>query len=186
MASSADRLVNKTDMIQIADDVRFPAAAAVLRQEQPADRAGIDALIARAFGPGRLAKTAERLREGNRPRIDLSFVAEQDGRLVGCVRLWPIQIGDERLVFLGPFAVDASQRSLGLGASLIERASIAAAKAGECAVLLVGDLAYFSKLGFEAVDPARVTLPGPVDTRRVLIKPLAADLPPYEGQVRSC
>ena len=171
-------------MIQIADAVRPPAAAPLLRQEQPADQAGIDALIARAFGPGRLAKTAERLREGNRPLKDLSFVAEQDGRLVGCVRLWPIQIGKQRLVFLGPFAVDASQRSLGLGASLIERACAAAAKAGERAVLLVGDLAYFSKLGFEAVDPAKVTLPGPVDTRRVLIKPLRTGLPAYEGQVR--
>ncbi len=176
--------VNKTDMIQIADAVRLPAAAPLLRLEQAADRAGIDALIARAFGPGRLAKTAERLRESNRPRIDLSFVAEQDGRLVGCVRLWPIQIGDERLVFLGPFAVDASQRSLGLGASLIHRACLAAANAGEQAVLLVGDLAYFSKLGFEAVDPARVSLPGPVDTRRVLIKPLRVGLPRYVGQVR--
>ena len=177
--------VNKTDMIQIADAVRFPADAAVsLRPEQPADRAGIDALIARAFGPGRFAKTAERLREGNRPLIDLSFVAEQDGRLVGCVRLWPIQIGDERLVFLGPFAVDASQRSLGLGASLIHQACLAAANAGEQAVLLVGDLAYFSKLGFEAVDPARVSLPGPVDTRRVLIKPLRGGLPRYVGQVK--
>ncbi len=184
--SGAVGSVNKTDMIQLADAVRFPATAAQLRPERPADQAGIDALVARAFGPGRLAKTAERLREGNRPIMDLSFVAEQDGQLVGCVRLWPIQIGDARLVFLGPFAVDASQRSLGLGARLIHAACEAAAKAGEDAVLLVGDLAYFSKFGFEAVDPAKVTLPGPVDTRRVLIKPLVGGFPPYAGQVQPC
>lgn len=184
MARSAERSVNKTDMIQIADDVRFPAPAALLRLERPVDQAGIDALVERAFGPGRLAKTAERLREANCPIMDLCFVAEQDGQLVGCVRLWPIQIGNERLVFLGPFAVDASQRSLGLGARLINAACEAAAKAGEDAVLLVGDLAYFSKLGFETVDPAMVTLPGPVDTRRVLIKPLGPQLRPYLGQAQ--
>jgi predicted N-acetyltransferase YhbS len=170
-------------MVQIAGAVRPPAAGVLVRQEQVADQADIDALIARAFGPGRLAKTAERLREANRPRLDLSLVAEQNGQIVGCVRLWPIQIGDQRLVFLGPFAVDGSQRGLGLGASLILQACLAAADAGEQAVLLVGDLAYFSKLGFEAVDPAKVTLPGPVDPRRVLIKPLGPSLAPYVGRV---
>jgi len=67
---------------------------------------------------------------------------------------------------------------------LINAACEAAAKAGEDAVLLVGDLAYCSKLGFETVDPAMVTLPGPVDTRRVLIMPLGAQLRPYRGRVQ--
>ena len=35
--------------------------------ETPADAAGVDALVLAAFGPGRFAKTAERLREGRVP-----------------------------------------------------------------------------------------------------------------------
>ena len=49
----------------------------------------VDALVEAAFGPGRDAKTAERLREGSRPAA--GFVVESLGRVTGAVRLWPIQ-----------------------------------------------------------------------------------------------
>lgn len=153
--------------------------------EQPSDHAAVDALVAKAFGPGRFVKTAERLRENNQPRLDLSFVAYDGARLAGCVRLWPIHIGDAPLVFLGPFAVDPDLRSQGLGASLIEAACEAAAAAGEVAILLVGDLAYFSRLGFERTDPEAIQLPGPVDTRRVLLRRLGDGGVDLKGLVRA-
>ena len=140
--------------------------------EQPSDHAAVEALVAKAFGPGRFVKTAERLRETNEPRLDLSFVAYDGQRLAGCVRLWPIHIGDAPLIFQGPFAVDPDLRSQGLGARLIEVACEAAKAAGESAILLVGDLAYFSRMGFERTDSAAIQLPGPVDSRRVLIRRL--------------
>jgi predicted N-acetyltransferase YhbS len=152
--------------------------------EQPSDRAAVEALVAKAFGPGRFVKTAERLRETNQPRLDLCFVAYDGERLAGCVRLWPIHIGDAPLIFLGPFAVDPDLRSLGLGAQLIETACQAAIAAGEPAILLVGDLAYFSRLGFERADPGAIQLPGPVDTRRVLIRRLGAGGGEFNGLVR--
>src|SRR5262245_43576190 len=65
----------------------------VLKAERPEDLPLIDALIERAFGPGRFVKTAERLRECNTPRRDLSLVAWSGGEAVGCVRMWPIHIG---------------------------------------------------------------------------------------------
>lgn len=139
-------------------------------REQPSDLAAVEALVAKAFGPGRFVKTAERLRETNHPRLDLSFVAYDGERLAGCVRLWPIHLGDQPLMFLGPFAVDPDLRSLGLGARLIETACEAAMAAGESAILLVGDLSYFSRLGFEQANPYEIHLPGPVDRRRVLIR----------------
>jgi predicted N-acetyltransferase YhbS len=55
-------------------------------REQPGDLAAVEALVAKAFGPGRFVKTAERLRETNHPRLDLSFVAYDGERLAGCVR----------------------------------------------------------------------------------------------------
>ena len=151
--------------------------------EQPSDLAAIEALVAKAFGPGRFVKTAERLRETNQPRLDLSFVAYDGERLAGCVRLWPIHIGDAPLIFLGPFAVDPDLRSQGLGARLIEIACEAAKAAGETAILLVGDLAYFKRLGFEQADPAAIQLPGPVDRRRVLIRRFG-DGAEFQGLVR--
>jgi len=76
--------------------------ATAYRPEQPADAPRIDALIDRAFGPGRHAKAADRLREANTQIPDLSFTAWDGGALVGSVRLWPVAIGGEPVVFLGP------------------------------------------------------------------------------------
>jgi predicted N-acetyltransferase YhbS len=143
----------------------------VLKAERPEDAHLVGVLIDRAFGPGRFVKTAERLREGNRPLADLSLVAWAGGEAVGCVRMWPIHIGECPAVLLGPFAVDDAWRSRGLGGQLVEAACAAATAAGQGVVLLVGDEPYFRKLGFEAVR-GRAVLPGPVDGRRVLWRAL--------------
>ena len=158
----------------------------VLKSERPEDRALIDALIDRAFGPGRFVKTAERLREGGAPRHDLSLVAWSGGQAVGCVRLWPIHIGERSAVLLGPFAVDDAWRSRGLGGQLVEAACASAERAGVGVVLLVGDAPYFEKLGFEPVPPGRAVMPGPVDPRRVLWRALQPGaLDGLEGPVRA-
>jgi predicted N-acetyltransferase YhbS len=157
-----------------------------LLPEQPQDAAAVDALIERAFGPGRLVKTAERLREHNRPAPGLSFVAWSDGRRVGCVRQWPILIGRTPALLLGPFAVENDWRGRGLGSDLIRKACDAALEAGHDLILLVGDASFFAKLSFEAIPPGQVVLPGPVDPRRVLwraLTPGAAD--GVQGAVRA-
>ena len=51
--------------------------------ETAADKAAADALIERAFGPGRLVKVSERVREIARFRPDLSFAAFQGDVLTG-------------------------------------------------------------------------------------------------------
>jgi predicted N-acetyltransferase YhbS len=154
----------------------FDPSSLTLERLQDAD--AVAALIERAFGPGRYAKAAERLREGNQPLLDLSFTCWSVGDLIGCVRLWPIHIGERAAIFLGPFAVESEQRSQGLGAALIRRACAAARDAGHGLILLVGDEPYFAPLGFHMVPPGRIVMPGPVDPRRVLVqalKPGAAD-----------
>ena len=146
-----------------------PTAPELLRERQQ-DAPLVDALIALAFGPGRFVKAAERLRETNRPDLDLSFVAWANGKAVGCVRLWPLSIGRTPALLLGPFAVDPVHRSQGLGARLIGHACAAAATAGHEVILLVGDAAYFAPLGFSADLARDVIMPGPVDRRRVLAR----------------
>lgn len=63
----------------------IPPAVSRIEAETPADATGVDALVMAAFGPGRFAKTAERLREGSQPSA--GFVVKRDGEVVGSVRL---------------------------------------------------------------------------------------------------
>jgi predicted N-acetyltransferase YhbS len=147
--------------------------------EAPVEREAADALVNRVFGPGRYAKTAERLREGNQPIPNLSFVMhrlgqgdETDRSIIGSVRLWPVKIRDAHnvrgeMAFLGPIAVDEAHQSLGIGRALIRLALKAAFDSGITAVLLVGTPAYFQSFGFTRAEG--LTLPGPVDYKRLMV-----------------
>src|SRR5690606_8440939 len=150
-----------------------PQPAGAITRETPQDAAAVDALVIAAFGPGRFAKTAERLRE--RAAVAAGFCLHEDGRLIGSVRLWSILTGEARSVFLGPIAVDKASRSTGLGGDLV-RACIEEARAqGVDGILLVGDPPYFSRFGFEPAPDA--VLPGPVDQRRVMWLPFTDAAP---------
>jgi len=141
-----------------------------LAAERPEDAPAVERLILRAFGPGRFAKAAERLREGRAPLLDLSFVAWQGGGVVGCVRLWSVKVGQAPAILLGPIAVDPDYRSHGLGAALVTRACEACVRDGHALIVLVGDPPYFGPLGFSTT--AKVIMPGPVDQRRVMARAL--------------
>lgn len=145
-----------------------PEPALALVPEVPAHARMIEALLDRAFGPGRFAKVSERVREVADFAPDLSFVAVEDGRVLGVVRMWRARAGGAPITFLGPLAVEAEDRRHGLGATLVTRACEAARAAGETCVVLVGDLPYFQRVGFEVAPD--VVLPGPVDPRRVLVR----------------
>ena len=140
-----------------------PARPAPLRIEieASADAAAVESLVLAAFGPGRFAKTAERLRE--RARIAAGFVAREDGKVIGSVRLWAITVGGEPALFLGPIAVSANSRRAGLGADLVQAC---VDHAGDTGILLVGDLPWFGRFGFRPAPDVRLS--GPVDQRRVL------------------
>jgi predicted N-acetyltransferase YhbS len=150
-----------------------PPPALRLLSEQPQDSAAIERLLDHAFGPGRFVKSSERVREFADFAPELSVCAWEGERLAGVVRLWRVRVGETALVFLGPLAVDAAQRSAGLGGMLVERACELARAAGETAVLLVGDEPYFQRFGFAAAPAAAVRMPGPVDRRRVLLRSFA-------------
>jgi predicted N-acetyltransferase YhbS len=145
-----------------------PAPALAFVNETPDHAQALEALLTRAFGPGRFAKVSERVREFADFAPELSFTAIENGRVLGCVRMWRVSVGDQPIVFLGPLAVEESERKHGLGALLVERACAAAEAAGETAVVLVGDLPFFSRIGFSVA--AGVVLPGPVDPKRVLAR----------------
>jgi predicted N-acetyltransferase YhbS len=139
------------------------------RLETAKDASAIEALVAQGFGPGRFAKTAYRLREGVKHLVPLAFVAEREGELVATVRYWPIDVGGAAALMLGPLAVRNDLRGQGIGIGVMERSLAEARKLGHRAVLLVGDEPYYARVGFSAIKPAgRITMPGPVDLRRLL------------------
>lgn len=140
----------------------------VIRPERPEDGPAIERLQARAFGPGRFARTAYRLREGAAERMDLGVTASVGSFLVGSVRMGPVRTGSTPFVMLGPLAVDPSFEGRGIGSSLTRAAIEAARQAGEGLVILVGDAPYYARFGFAPVAPGRLSLPGPVDPARLL------------------
>lgn len=139
-----------------------------IRQEGAGDEPFIAALNEAGFGPGRYAKTAYRLREGVRAVAELGFVAIENGTLRGSVRFWPVKVGHDDVLLLGPLAVDGAQRGRGIGISLMQAGIAAAREKGWRAILLVGDEPYYARAGFAKLPPGRVQFPGPVDSSRLL------------------
>jgi predicted N-acetyltransferase YhbS len=159
---------------------------AVIRREEERDTAAADAIVAAAFGPGRYAKSAYRLREGVGPVAALSFVAEEGARIVGTVRYWPVVIGGEAALMLGPIAIVADRQGQGIALALMQTSLAEAKRLGHRAVILVGDEPYYGRAGFKRIQPyGRVTMPGPVDYARVLGLSLAdGAVEAMKGEVR--
>ena len=141
-----------------------------IRHELVSDIPSREALLNRAFGRNRRAKTSERLREGRIPAEGLAFAAvDAKGRLIGTVRLWDVIAGSAGpALLLGPVAVDQKHQGKGIGAALLQRALNEARVKGHGAVILVGDLPYYSRFGFGQAAVEGLRLPGPVDRARFL------------------
>ena len=141
-----------------------------VRDERAADVVAREHLLDAAFGAARFAKTCERLREGRLPAEGLALVAEDTaGRLIGTVRLWHVEAGEAvPALMLGPIAVDAEARSLGLGGALMRVAIDRARRLGHRAVVLVGDAPYYERFGFFADKARHLVMPGPFERHRFL------------------
>ena len=144
-----------------------------LRPLHASDLPQIEKLDERAFGPGRFARTAYRLREGVAPDFAMSYVAHVGTLLVGSNIMTRVKCGDADLMLLGPLTVEPAFRSRGIGEALAMRSIAAARNAGGRLVLLVGDEPYYSRFGFKRVPAGRLAMPGPVDPARVLVCELA-------------
>ena len=143
------------------------------------DAQAIERLHERTFGPGRFVLSAYRLREHVDHLLDLSFTARIGTLLVGSVRQLPVCLGDTPALMLGPLTVEPPFRSRGIGRALLDRALGDARAKGHALVLLVGDEAYYSRVGFRRVPKGRARMPGPVDHDRILVAELEAGA--FEG-----
>jgi predicted N-acetyltransferase YhbS len=140
--------------------------------EAPRHAAAIDCLLRRAFDAGWPDRPASRLRAGLAPVPDLCRVAlDGDDGLIGTIRHYPVRLGALPGLMLGPVAVEPALRGRGVARALV-RISLAQARAdGWRRVVLVGDPAYYGRLGFEPAAPHGLRLPGSDD--RLMVQALA-------------
>ena len=136
------------------------------------DAQAIERLHERTFGPGRFVLSAYRLREHVDHLLELSFTARIGTLLVGSVRQLPICVGDTPALLLGPLTVEPPFRKRGVGRALLDRALREAKAKDHRLVFLIGDEAYYGRVGFKVVPKGRVAMPGPVDYNRLLVAEL--------------
>ena len=178
----------------IAPSVYEPAPAAP-PQAQPAhirfavseDEPFVEELQALAFGPGRFARTAFRVRERFPIDKSLSLIGEIDGTPVGSVWMTPVSIGGIDGYMLGPLATHPNFRKRGVGKQLAREVTRIALERGQGSyVILIGDRDYYCPLGWQPTTIGAVQWPGPVDPSRVLLyaedKTLAARI---KGKIRA-
>jgi predicted N-acetyltransferase YhbS len=139
-----------------------------IRAERTSDVVAREALLDACFGEGRQMRTCQRLRDGRAPAEGLGLSAVREGRLVGTVRMWHVSAGGVPALMLGPLAVDASCRSLGVGAALVARALDVARQRGHGAVVLLGDAPYYARFGFSTEKTGELALPGAFERDRLL------------------
>jgi hypothetical protein len=144
------------------------AAPFAIRSERASDVVAREALLDACFGANRHTRSCQRLRDGRAPAEGLSLSAVARGRLVGTVRLWHVSAGGVPALMLGPLAVDADSRKLGVGAALMGHALTVARQRGHAAVILLGDAPYYARFGFSAEKTGELSLPGPFERDRLL------------------
>ena len=138
-----------------------------LEEEIEADWWEVEALYDLCFSPGRTALSSYRLRDGVPTVAALCLTLRaDDGTLAAAIRYWPVEVGGEDALLLGPIAVHPTRQGEGLGGMLIDESLAEARRLGWERVLLVGDAPYYRRFGFQRLDG--IAMPPPTNPDRVL------------------
>lgn len=138
-----------------------------LETETEADWWDVEALYDLCFAPGRTALSSYRLRDGVDKVQKLCLVLrDETGVLAAVIRYWPVLVGGQRVLLLGPVAVHPTRQGEGLGGMLIRESLAEALRLGWERVMLVGDAPYYKRFGFTKLP--HVVMPPPTNPDRVL------------------
>ena len=124
-----------------------------IRRETAGDHQNITVVNNLAFGQKNEGQLVMRLRKTRKFNPGLSLVAEVQGRIVGHILFYPIEIRSEDKVFpslaLAPMAVLPEYQRQGIGSQLVEEGLKKARKLGFSSVIVLGHAAYYPRFGFE-------------------------------------
>ncbi|WP_151975332.1 GNAT family N-acetyltransferase [Erythrobacter sp. EC-HK427] len=149
----------------------------------------IEALLDRAFGPDRHARTAYRVRLGTDWLPALSFaVVDSEQLLVGTIQTWPVALTDPAgrahpMLMVGPVAVVPERQGEGFGHALMAAMTAALDPQTALPQLLVGDPEYYERFGFFAAPTQGWLLPGPYEKHRLLVRCANPAVLPHEGML---
>lgn len=154
------------DSVRPTCGIRSGDAVYRLEEETEADWWEVEALYDLCFSPGRTALSSYRLRDGVSTVAALCLTLRQDGAMAAAIRYWPVEVGGEDVLLLGPVAVHPTHQGEGLGGLLINESLAEARRVGWERVMLVGDAPYYRRFGFKKLEA--VVMPPPTNPDRVL------------------
>jgi predicted N-acetyltransferase YhbS len=138
-----------------------------LEEETEDDWWDVEALLDLCFAPGRTALSSYRLRDGVPTVAPLCLTLRDEGNaLAAAIRYWPVLVGGQDVLLLGPVAVHPTRQGEGLGGLLINESLAEAKRLGWERVLLVGDEPYYRRFGFRRLTG--VEMPPPTNPDRIL------------------
>jgi len=138
------------------------SATRIVRVEEADDLDVVRRVVGAAFGGERVPELLDGLRESV-AWLGLSFVAEEDGEVVGHVvysRGWldaPARLVD--VLVLSPLSVRPDRQRAGVGSALVRETLRALEDRTEPLVFLEGAPSYYSRLGFVPGDRLSFTPP---------------------------
>jgi len=150
-----------------------------IRPETPADLAAIREINIAAFADHPISQQTEHLivealRQAG--ALAVSLVAEENGNVAGHIALSaaPVDGADPGWYLLGPVAVLPGMQRRGRGSALVRAGLDALRRLGAQGCALVGDPAFYTRLGFRQAE--RLRYPG-VPQEYVLCLPLSGPEP---------
>jgi putative acetyltransferase len=157
----------------------------VVRRESADDISAVRAVNEAAFGRTEEADLVDRLR--NEGAVLASFVAEQNGRVVGHILFSRtlIETADESVpsVALAPMAVSPSHQRRGIGTRLVRFGVQWLVTRGERSVLVLGHPHFYQQFGFSTDRARMLATPFPPDAFMAL-ELVAGALDGLRGTVR--
>ena len=149
----------------------------IIRSAEPRDHHEVRALLLSAFPSPAEANLVKQLRSDGDVAIEL--VAERHNRIVGHL-LFSRMTAPFRALALAPVAVLPDQQGQGVGSRLIEAGHERARREGWEAIFVLGEPAYYSRLGYSVT--AAASFSSPYAGTYFMMLPLSEGLP-QQGEV---
>lgn len=129
-----------------------------IRREREKDREQVGTLLREAFDGDEDALVA-RIRSSAEWIPELTFVAEENGGIIGHIMASRCLIDDTPMIALAPLAVLPGHQRKGVGHQLVNRLIEQARERTEPGVVVLGHPAYYEKFGFEVASRYGIVAP---------------------------